>query len=214
MTAVNVVIADNRARNQGGAVFTNSTPSGLFWVKFSNCLIAGNAATLGGGIYLAGGQFTSGAAQLRNCTVSCNRATRGREIYANTSSAMHGHLQMFNSIAWCSRGPDGNVAVLGSGLDIRYSNIQGSYPGLGNIDVDPLFSAVASGDFRPIAGSPVNDAASNSLADFDELDLDEDGIINEPLPLDLDLGRRYGDDPLAPNTGVGTPPQDMGAYER
>ena len=70
-------------------------------------------------------------------------------------------------------------------------------------------------DLTPRSSSPAVDAASNSLLPADELDVDSDGDVLEPLPIDA-IGRpRRADDPNVPDTGSGTPPiVDMGSRER
>jgi hypothetical protein len=50
---------------------------------------------------------------------------------------------------------------------------------------------------------------------LDAVDFDCDGNVTEPTPLDLLEQPRFVEDPLAPNSGAGTPPLvDLGAYER
>ena len=72
-----------------------------------------------------------------------------------------------------------------STLQISYSNIEGGYEGVGNIDLNPLFNEVESDDYSLQSVSPCIDAGT--------ADLDGDGID--------DIIDYYG---LAP---------DMGAYE-
>ncbi|GAG54589.1 unnamed protein product, partial [marine sediment metagenome] len=110
-----------------------------------------------------------------------------------------------------------------STIDITYSNVQNGWPGLGNIDLDPLFvdpdgmdgiPATEDDNLRLLADSPCIDAADNVAVPDDVFDLDSDGITDEPIPLDLDGTLRFVDDPNTNDTGNGTPPiVDMGAYE-
>lgn len=75
------------------------------------------------------------------------------------------------------RNPDSNVmSVLGDSGMIVYNNIQGGWPGEGNIDVDPLFRDAANGDFHLMStacgdqfDSPCIDAGDPSISD-DSLD--------------------------------------------
>jgi hypothetical protein len=101
---------------------------------------------------------------------------------------------------------------------VSWSDVQGGWPGAGNLAADPRFLDPTSGNLRTRQGSPAHDSASNPLIPFDGLDLDGDGVLLEPLPLDLDGRPRIADDPLAPDVGVRWPGSDrpivdMGAYE-
>ncbi|MEQ8317540.1 MAG: GC-type dockerin domain-anchored protein [Phycisphaerales bacterium] len=90
-----------------------------------------------------------------------------------------------------------------------WSCIVGGYPGAGNIDADPMLDA----EYRPVAGSPVIDAGNTTLLPADAFDLDGDGDLSEPIPFDAAGLARAVDDPATPDTGVGSPVVDMGAYE-
>lgn len=95
---------------------------------------------------------------------------------------------------------------------VTYSDVDGSWPGTGNINADPVFidpdgvddvPGTVDDDFRLDAGSPAVDAGDNSVFT---------GCVS-----DLDRAFRYQDDPAVADTGdtADTPPYiDMGAYER
>jgi hypothetical protein len=83
-------------------------------------------------------------------------------------------------------------------------------PGLGNINIDPQFIDPTGGTIsRLAANSPCRDAGNN------DADTDADVAGTQPLPgVDLDGRLRFVDDPVAIDTGHGSPPLvDMGAYE-
>jgi hypothetical protein len=103
---------------------------------------------------------------------------------------------MTNCILW--NGGDEIWNNDGSTINITYSNVQGGWPGTGNIDADPMF---ADADGRLSPGSPCIDAGHNwaiaGLADTD-----------------LDGNPRFVHGPVEPHTGCGIPAiVDMGAYE-
>jgi hypothetical protein len=80
-------------------------------------------------------------------------------------------------------------------------------------DNNPL--TFGDNDYRLSPLSPCIDAGENVSVAPDWLDLDGDGNTTEPVPVDLDLHRRFVEVPAVPNTGSGTPPiVDLGAYER
>ncbi len=85
-------------------------------------------------------------------------------------------------------------------LFASHSDVEGGYPGLGNINAAPMFVDAVNGDLRISAGSPCIDAGDN---------------ISNPLEAtDFKGGPRQFDDPATSDTGLGTPPiVDMGAHE-
>ncbi|MEE8155433.1 MAG: choice-of-anchor Q domain-containing protein, partial [Phycisphaerales bacterium] len=153
-------------------------------ITLVNCAFSGNTATMGGG-------FQNGLiATLINCTFG-NNAGNGVENDHGVSAVLA------NCVLW------GNVPAqldLGS-FTVTYSDIQGGWPGTGNIDADPLFAQPGADNLRLGFGSPCIDAGDNDAV--------PDGITT-----DLDGLPRFVDDPDVDDTGNGTPPiVDMGAYE-
>jgi hypothetical protein len=102
---------------------------------------------------------------------------------------------MANCILW-----DGGDEIWnndGSTIDITYSDVQGGYPGPGNINADPLFIDPDNGDFRLSPDSPCIDAGKNAFV--------PKGVLR-----DLDGNPRFVADACA---GAGGATVDMGAYE-
>ncbi len=58
----------------------------------------------------------------------------------------------------------GVPAPILSADEVRYSNVQGGWPGTGNIDADPLFADVAAGDLHLLPGSPCRNAGDPAAA--------------------------------------------------
>jgi hypothetical protein len=168
-----------------GAGMLNGGGSGATVV---NSAFSGNTATSdGGGMHNAGSTVT-----VINCTLTGNSAAVGGGLSNEESSPT-----VANSILW-GNSPD---EVSGSTPTVTYSDVQGGAPGIGNIDVDPLFVDPGNDDYRLSAGSPCIDAASNLAVPI--------GVTT-----DLDGNPRFVDDPCKADTGLGDPPiVDMGAYE-
>ena len=165
-------------------------------LDYSDALVV-NCSMTGAGMGAYHGSLTA-----INCTV-----TDG-SVWLAYSDA-----QLTNCIIW---GNADNPIDLDedSSVEVTYSDIEGGYPGEGNIDADPLFVDPVSGNYRLMSGSPCIDAGDNDALPLDEYDLDEDGDTMEPLPFDLGGNTRFVDDPNTKDTGVGRPPiVDMGAYE-
>ncbi|MCH8260194.1 MAG: right-handed parallel beta-helix repeat-containing protein, partial [Planctomycetes bacterium] len=102
---------------------------------FVNCAISGNWADIGGGLYVFGNSA------LFNCTIGVNNGN-GIDF---TESSDSPSATLANSILW------GNSPqqVFGPGdVTATYSDIQGGWPGIGNIDADPLFVQPAGDNLR------------------------------------------------------------------
>ncbi len=113
--------------------------------------------------------------------------------------AQDGSPTLANCILWGDT-PD-EICLTDTGADtpvISYCNMEGSWPGPGNIQLDPLF---VDADGQLLAGSPCIDAGHNATVPAD-------------VTTDLDGNPRFADDPRIPDTGNDTPPiVDMAAYE-
>jgi len=215
-TVTNCTFSGNTAESGGGMCnISGGSPT------ITNCTFSGNSATdSGGGM----ANFYHSSPMVTNCTFSGNDAENGKALAFDSSQQQSpSELSMTNCILW-----DGGDEVWNndnSVIEIAYSNVQGGWPGEGNIDADPLFvdadgpddiPGTADENLRLSLGSPAIDAADNTAVPADTQDLDGDGDTDEPLPFDLDGNPRFVDDPDTPDTGNpdGTNPiVDMGAYE-
>ncbi len=105
--------------------------------------------------------------------------------------------RLANCVLW-DNSPD---QISGTAPDVRYCDIQGGFPGTGNIAADPLFIDPDKGNYALSAESPCIDAADNAA-------------VPEDIEADLDGNPRFLDVPETPDTGNGEPPVvDIGAYE-
>jgi hypothetical protein len=129
---------------------------------------------------------------------------------------------LINCIFWSNTAPAGpQIYNETDAPSVAYSLVHGGYPGIGNIDADPLFVdadgpdnivGTLDDDLRLQLASPAIDAGDNSAVPVDTADLDGDGDTTEPLPLDLAGNPRFVDIADKADTGNGTAPiVDMGA---
>ena len=213
-------IRDNKAQDGGGIVLSQSD------VTFTSCTISGNSAkyaaagldcsestvvltntvifgnecdpAIGFASVMSCGDGTT--VTIANCTIQGNSAA-GEALFSTSDEA----LTITNSVLW----DNGGTQIYGKAT-VRYSDVQGGWPGTGNIGVDPLFADAEQADgpggsdegLRLLPSSPCLNAGDNDAVPPDRADLDHDGDINEPIPLD-----RAGN----PRVFDGT--VDMGAFE-
>jgi hypothetical protein len=166
----NVLITGNKAAWYGGGMSLRYCRP-----TFSNVIISNNTAgNHSGGIYVR-----NSAPSFFNATI-CNNSADGGEGF--------GEAILVNSIVWYNSSQNN----LGGNAISFYSNIQGGWPGIGNINADPMFVDTANGDYRLQVGSPCIDAGiQDTLIIYNN---GQDTLIVPPM--------NY----------VGSAP-DMGAYE-
>ncbi len=191
---INCGVVDNFAADNGG-VYLNGGAAQFVNVKFVLNTTFGRGAALAA---------VGGSTDMRNCTVVENRSYTA---YAAGVHVQAGALEAHNSIFWMNRNHDGaqqsaQLAAPDDATNVRYCCVQGllaSLPGEGNIERDPMFLnlagrdgvlGTADDDVRVAAGSPCVDSASNADLPADALDLDGDGDVGEPIPIDLAWSRR------------------------
>jgi hypothetical protein len=199
-TIVNCSFVANAAVNgadgfggHGGAIYSSeSAPT------FAGCLFLGNTAERRGGALQS---LTDSSPTVVNCTIVGNSADISGGAN-NASDAAGGHTTplLMNCIVW-GNSPIQIDDVSGSVTTVSYSNVEGGFPGTGNIDADPLFVDPDNGDYRLAGGSPSIDAADNAA-------------VPGGVTTDLDGNPRFIEDLCREDTGLGNPPVDMGAYER
>ncbi len=168
-----------------------------------NCTFSGNRADdVGGG--LRGGGLTA-----INCTFSGNRLSGDRDLPAGEGGGFSGSAELINCIFWGNtrEGEPDQIDDYGPGVvTVSHSNVQGGWPGNGNIDADPLFANPSDDDLRLRHGSPSIDAGDGAA-------------VPEGVDTDLAGSAREVDDQdtpdcqQAPGSCGGAPVVDMGALE-
>ena len=207
-TVTNTVLIANSARNGGGIYSISSSDEGS--LTLSNCTLTANAATdSGGGLY---------------ATESNEVAVNNTIIAGNTAQISDPDISSHYSDDYI---PSGSHNLIGNG-DSQYvftNGRNGNLVGTPASPINPLFVRAPSdggdgwgddpdttevdesanddyGDLRLAAGSPAIDHGSRAGLPADELDLDGDGDIAEPVPVDL-----------AGEERVQSVQVDIGAYE-
>ena len=124
------------------------------------CVLSGGVGNRGGAIYLEGSQ-----AEVTNCTLHGNTTTQGiGTVHIDPTS----FCSIRNSILWAnSSTSNAQIYDESNSSQVQYSDIQFGYPGLGNIDADPLFVNAANGNFHLTANSPCIDSGDQTLYDPD-----------------------------------------------
>ena len=133
-TLTNCTFSGNISNTTGGGVLNlNSSPT------LTNCIFMANSAVgYGGGMC----NINECTPTLTNCTFAANSAKHGRAVACSHASTPS-DVELTNCILW-----DGEDEVWSdddSIFTITYSDVQGGWPGEGNIDADPLFVTGALG---------------------------------------------------------------------
>ncbi|MCK6483187.1 MAG: right-handed parallel beta-helix repeat-containing protein [Phycisphaerae bacterium] len=226
MTVINTRFYRNSAL-VGGAVWTGRATT------FVNCAFSGNNGVQVGGALV---NFLNNAWVI-NCVFSRNATADGGAIENGTNA----HAYVTNCVLWGNTSPGqptykAQIHNTGGSATVTWSCVQGVFEAIpgedppdpadfpGCIDANPLFvdadgadnvPGSLDDDFHLQPASPCIDAGNNAALPTDTPDLDGDGNVGEPIPIDLDGGARRADDPARPDTGQGSPPiVDMGVFER
>jgi len=183
-----------------------------------NCLIANNTALdgTGGGFYSG-----EGLGRIFNCTIADNSAASGGGILTFDGS----QLSLINTIvrdntggaildnpAFFFEGATPNPLPPAAQTTATYSDIEGGWPGDGNIDVPAAFANPAASDYRLTQDSALIDAGTNlSDAQFggivSDFESDPRGLNGSDEPRgdgsDYDIGYDEYDGSFIPNEGEG-----------
>ncbi len=181
------VILGNQNQQEGGGIVYDDDGN----AQITNCLIADNRARYSGGGISCGSDANT---TITNCTITGNLAAGSFDEHGGGVACARGNVDITNSILW-NNFPDEIVSTSyePAVLSVSYCDVDGGWPGEGNIDVDPAFAM--PGDYHLTAGTPCIDAGTN----------DPPGDL-PPADLDGRARPRDGD-------GDSQAVADMGAYE-
>jgi len=186
-TIVNSIISGNSAGHYGGGIYITHSGTAII----VNSTISGNTGS-GGGIY----SYSHRTLTVTSSTISGN-FTGGIEIYNDSNS-----MTLTNSIVAMNR--YGYSFPLSPESDFNLINVDPGFvrnPGPGEDTVWGTEDDIL-GDYRLRLDSPAIDAGSVDLLPMDTFDLDNDGNMTEPIPLDI-----------AGKTRVNGDSVDIGAWE-
>ncbi len=185
VSLVNSFLTGNRAR-MGGAIFCYASELDL-----QNTILAGNYADQGGGLFVS----TDSNITIDFCTCVLNRGQEGGGICCDRFYPAYpdpSQVKVSNSIFW----DDGTEIVNNNAsfLIIEYSDIQGGYPGMGNMQLNPQFAD--SGLWQDVNNTP-DDLSDDSWLDGDYHlkstvgrwdPMEKDWVINDELSPCIDAG--------------------------
>lgn len=146
----NTRIRGNRSGGRGGGLICDGANS----IGLMNCLVSANISHMdGGGAYALG----TDSLLISNCTFTENSAAGagGGAFFDSTD------VSIDNSILW-DDAPQELISQSGP-LVVRYSNVEGAWTGVGNIDQAPRLAAKRF--FYPRRSSPCIDAGDPELSD-------------------------------------------------
>ena len=146
----NCIIMGNNAEDDGGGIYFYYFYSGAL---FNCCFIGNSSGDYGGAVH-----YQSSTAPIFNCTFYSNRALKkyGGAIFCYESTNT-----IFNCIFWNDE-PD-EIKFSCTLTEILFSDIDGGWPGEGNINLDPMFINPDSLDFNLLPESPCIDAGDPSF---------------------------------------------------
>jgi len=202
-----VIVGNGNDLTYGGGIQIEAADPPYGTLTVVNSVIAHNRGVQGGGIYALGSPV-----RVINSVVAFNHATSDGGGFHHRSTA--DTLEITNSIVWGntadSSGPQLSYVAPGNngGPVILTSSIfEGPIPDIVDDDGltipdDPLFvdpvgpdgePGTLDDDFSLTTNSPAIDAGTNAALPPDSLDLDDDGDLDEAIPVDLLYNHRVHD---------------------
>jgi parallel beta-helix repeat protein len=147
----NLIYKNTNVYYGGGILCRHSSP-----VITGNTISGNEAGASGGGIYCEDHSIPA----ITGNTIVSNQANHGCGIYCNTSSPT-----ITNTILWHNQ-PE-QIFIYSGYPVVTYSNIQGGWPGEGNINKVPRFIKPLKRDYRLQWKSPCIDTGNPDILDAD-----------------------------------------------
>jgi nitrous oxidase accessory protein NosD len=168
------LLMENTADDGGGLHCWDASP------QLTNNLLIRNQAKKGGAVFCLLGALPP----VTNNTLYQNEAEIGGGFY-NTFTAAP---VLTNTILWANQAASHPAIYHDTGtLTISYCDVEGGWPGEGNIDADPLFVDPASLDLHLAYPSPCRDAGSNAAKALPEKDFRGDPrVVNGLVDMGVD----------------------------
>lgn len=174
---------------QNNAVFENTAVEGGGGIEcYASSQVENNRVydNAGGSFQPGGGIYSSGSATLRNNVVfgntNCGISTHGACILANNTVCQNADTGVFcaysatpevhNTILWDNGGTEIELEGPSAKPIVSHCDVEGGWPGEGNIDAAPLFADPSGGDFHLAGPSPCINRGANSLAPPEDMDGD------------------------------------------
>ena len=165
----------------GGGIFNSNGGTGSGTIAVVNCVLSGNSAGGGGGIFNS--NQSGGPVSVTNCTLSGNTGGTALGGGGGIGNYNFGTVTLTNTIIYGDTGGEiGNYAPTNpSGTTIpasvTFCDVQGNYPGIGNISLNPQFVSALS-NLHLTFGSPCLGAGTATGAPA----ADKDGTLRPSPP--------------------------------
>lgn len=186
-----VILANNiDLKFQNNFVNNNAATSGLCFggglfvyvggVSILNNVIQNNTATWGGGISVVNNNSDSLAVIINN-TVSGNESAYGGGLYLLNADAV-----VVNTILWDDFASEEGMEIfeIESNLEVRHSDVEGGWPGNGNMDVDPKFRE--DGYRLSVWSTLLNEGTSSIQINGEWYDCPENDIDDQERPFSFE----------------------------
>ena len=151
LTVAGCTFTGNSAENYGGGMYNYDNMPDL---TITNCTFGGNYAEWGGGIF----NCWRSHLKMSNCTFTGNIASNGNALSCDPSfTTLPRSIELTNCILWNGNNTLFDPKPDDSTIAIAYSDVQGGWPGVGNINENPLFANPgywADADDSNIAAEP------------------------------------------------------------
>lgn len=211
LDAVGCFFGSNTGLGQGAAVLASINAS----ATFTNCVFSGNISNTQAGGGTAGMWVVDGSLTLNNCTIYRNmQSNNSPELASGVNLRGEVACTINNTIIWAcevgtrfgvgpgTSGESAQITYEGAEPVLNFSTVQNLFsglPGEGTNNTDPSFVdpdgpnnviGTFDDDLRLSPGSLLVNTGMSSLLPADRYDLDGDGDVGEPVPLDFYSGQR------------------------